>query len=267
MMGVLQATQEVMQKKYGGFRQDLCTRRRKIRYKQMNRRAVEIKNGGVYAAYQELQLTIDQVASETSISVAVTFMGDTITKRLLLTPDGNFLLLLADILDAIKKTEYAFKPFDDFTLDAFKPLVIVHGVTTVTVDIINAIDSPDAYINSGDFLTRSRSILLDERFEQGLNFFGEIEVTLITEIGEVVLTEGTADQMNYLSLRGLAEFKEEGATKVNAWGFSSTTGRAYNLPGVQYNELDHSFEQGHGDAKHKPRRESDRLRGGHAVRC
>ena len=181
---------------------------------------IEITDTAYYAAYQKLKHTV-VAPTQNAITFEIGFLGKTIIKRVIKGVDGNITLLLSDIIDGIKKNEYEFLPFSIFGLGVYKELTIDYTVDAVpvslSVNIINAIDSPDSFNNDAEFLTRQRCIIHSNQFEQGLYFAGEITLESTAADG-MTYTEivGVDEDLSYLSLRDLSVSIGGAATKKAA---------------------------------------------------
>lgn len=157
------------------------------------------------------------------VDFEITILSETITRTVLIDQSGNCDLLISDILDAIQANDYEQRPFSIFGLGAYQNLTISWTEATIsesiTVNVINAIASPSSFNNSIEFLSRQKNIQVDKRFEIGLSFWGEITLEVTTDAGEVSSVDvGTAQDLNYLSLRGLSISTSTAANKVAGRG-------------------------------------------------
>lgn len=162
-----------------------------------------IRDNGFYAVYEQTVWKLTGLA-ESVLNFTIEYGAVSKTIRALVV-GGVAKCYLRDALKELSELRKQTLPLSEESVYSFETVTVSAspgGVpTSIEINVIDSILSPYTFINQKQFLTLQKSVEADSRFEQGVYYYGEREITRETATVTDDRIFGDAESVNYLSFR------------------------------------------------------------------
>lgn len=165
---------------------------------------IYVVEGGRYGIYQNLWLKVESL-TDTYIDFTISVDTAIYEKRVLVLNGVCELMLPAELFDTVKANSLEVLPLSLEDVQVFHAVEITYTADStpgsILFDLIDSFVSTDLVQNAKAFLTTQKRGQIDNRFEQGLYYYSEKNITRKTENETDTLLMGAAGGINYISLR------------------------------------------------------------------